>query len=806
MKKVFTLVVLALFGFFAVSCNTETESDISSLKNSISTIEQQVGSINTSITALESFKSAVDAKVSAFEEDNTSSKAEVASLKEQSEKLSKEIESLKTYVDELKGTKSWAEASFATLQQMEDLETSVAAIKASLPTDNNISEAVKNLETSIKSWVGVELLDYSTTAAMEARVAEAKQAAKDADDELKKDLKAEVKAVSDDLATVKSEFNDKVKALIEEAVAAGGVVNDEIAKQVKAAQNALNTKISALDTRVTSLESRMGIVEGKVSVIESQIISINASIATLKSFSTAIDRRVTSLEADNTKSKEDIANLKTKLDQIDQEIEDLRNEFDNNVSDVIDAALEEGGSINDEIASQVKTAVDSLEAKLTTINEKLTDLDNRVKALEDGFAELLGRIQSVVVVPTYTDGSVDVPGEVKFDIQPVEAAKALVALEGVKDSLKFQAVSVATKGDGSNFNDFVVESVKMDDLGDFVVVSVALPSDSSWLDTFKDGTLNLQARLLVEANSGSGNYVSKTSKYFPVNYVAPSALVELTDISVFANRVKYSVIPAQSASTMYWISDVTAKADYTTDEALVKQYVDEIADWAEQDDITFEEEMATYYASTGTQEGLEELNLTQLTDYVLSVFFLDKDGNLIGEVAHKEFKTTEFTFTVPSTSGTYTYTGVFRQNFSSESDLPVTFDAATGELTISNWIGGHGSLTATFDASGNGKITKMETPFSYGSYGKVKVCEYVDYANGGALSYINEEENRIYFHIVYYVDAGYLTYGWEYFDFDNSLAASPAAAMSCKKPEINLSKNTLRKISERTERQNILIK
>ena len=572
MKKVFTLVVLALFGFFAVSCNEETGSDISSLKNSISTIEQQLGSINTSITALESLKSAVDATVSAFEEDNSSSKAEIASLKEQSEKLSKEVESLKTYVDELKGTKSWAEASFATLQQMEDLETSVAAIKASLPMDYaKISEAFSALETSLKSWVGEELLDYSTTAAMNARVAEAEQAAKDADDDLKEELAGEVKAVSDELATLNDEFNSKVKALINEAVAAGGVVNDEIAKQVKAAQDELNTKISALDTRVTSLESRIGIAEGKISVVEGKIPAINASIATLEIFRTYIDEKVDSLEAENSTDKAAIADLKSQSKQLGQEIEDLKKEFDNKVNKLIDAALEEGGSINDEIAAQVKTAVDSIEPKITTINGKLTDLESKVKALEDTFAEILGRIQSIVVVPTYTDGSVDIPGEVKFEIRPVEAAKALVAIEGVKDSIKFQAVSVATKGGGSNFNDFVVESVKMDDLGELVLVSVALPSYAGWPDTFKAGYLDFQARLKVEANSGSGNYVCKASEYFPVNPPIPVTAITLdkTEVTLHVeDTATLSVVSVEPENardqTITWSSDNTAVATVDT--------------------------------------------------------------------------------------------------------------------------------------------------------------------------------------------------------------------------------------------------
>ena len=279
--------------------------------------------------------------------------------------------------------------------------------------------------------------------------------------------------------------------------------------------------------------------------------------------------------------------------------------------------------------------------------------------------------------------------------------------------------------------------------------------------------------------------------------IIPEAEIEAVSIS--ANKVSYNVTPSESANSMYWIADVYAKG-VTTGEDLVKGYVAEIADWAEKDGLTFEEEMATYYAYTGAQEELGAYNLDQLTDCVIYVFFLDKDGNLLGEVAEKEFTTTEFAFPEGITTGTYTYTGVFKPTFGTEAGLPVTFDAATGTVTISNWCSGNCILKATFDESGNGKITELKTPFSYGSYGSIYLTEYYDYNSGsGDLSYIDEVEKCIRFHTVYCVSAGYLTYGWEYFDLDNSVAPSSAAS-SCKMtPALNadkapVSKSTMRKL------------
>ena len=388
-------------GLLAVSCNPESSDE---LKSKVSTIDQQVSSIRSSITALESFKTTISDKVSALESDKTASKDDIAALKNQTAWLSANIEDLKSYVDNLNaGTRNWAEATFATLQKMEAIEARLATIEAFLPTvDTKISEAIAALETSIKSWVGVQLADYSKTADMEARVAKAEAAAKTADGTLKQELETEIQTVSSELATLKSEFDSKVKALISAAVAKGGVINDEIAAQVKAAQDALDTNIEDLDSRLSVLESRVAAAEGKIT------------------------------------------------------------------------------------------------------------------ALEEKVADILAGIQSIVAVPDCIDGTVYVPGNVKFEVRPVSAAAALLALDGAKNYFSFQAVKVATKSAESNFKTFTVNSVAMDDAGEFVVADVTTP-DESWKSSFQDGSLNLSARLEIEANQNKGNYVCKTSSYFPIS-------------------------------------------------------------------------------------------------------------------------------------------------------------------------------------------------------------------------------------------------------------------------------------------------
>ena len=300
------------------------------------------------------------------------------------------------------------------------------------------------------SWVNEQLQSYALTADVEQTIADALQAAKDADATLKEELEKDIKDVSDDLKTAKDAFDDQIRTAIKDACADGGVIDTVIADQFSAALTTFQNSIDALAPRVEALETK-------------------------------------------------------------------------------------------------------------------------IAAAQKSLAEILTRIQSIAVV---ADSSVEVPGDVTFEILPVSAAKALVALEGAKDSLKFQAVEVETKGGESNFNDFVIDSLKMDNAGEFVLVSVSPNPDASWKADFKAGTLNLSARLLVEAYSGSGNYVCKTSEYFPVNYVAPvitttgtakakldgTSEVDVTWVQLWENGPKWATINVGATITDY-ASLATATAD-----------------------------------------------------------------------------------------------------------------------------------------------------------------------------------------------------------------------------------------------------
>ena len=167
-----------------------------------------------------------------------------------------------------------------------------------------------------------------------------------------------------------------------------------------------------------------------------------------------------------------------------------KTEFDATVKTAIEDACKAGGVINKAIADQVSAAQTALQTSIDDLSAKVKALETKIAALETSFAAVLTRIQSIAVVPEYSDGSVDFSGDIRFEILPVSAAKALLDLPGVKDSL--------------SFNSLQITDVKMDDAGEFVVVSVTLP----------EGVTATSDRLKIEAYTGSETYVCKTSDYF----------------------------------------------------------------------------------------------------------------------------------------------------------------------------------------------------------------------------------------------------------------------------------------------------
>ena len=136
-------------------------------------------------------------------------------------------------------------------------------------------------------------------------------------------------------------------------------------------------------------------------------------------------------------------------------------------------------NIRAEYKATVKSAIETSEGKLTkalndaiaTVNGKITSLTGRVDALETSVATLTGRvddleamIQSVTIVPAYSDGSVEAINgllELNLIVSPSSAAKGLTKekVNILLNSVTTKAASVDTV-DTDKIKSFIVDDTK----------------------------------------------------------------------------------------------------------------------------------------------------------------------------------------------------------------------------------------------------------------------------------------------------------------------------------------------------------
>jgi len=87
------------------------------------------------------------------------------------------------------------------------------------------------------------------------------------------------------------------------------------------------------------------------------------------------------------------------------------------------------GKFDVQLATEIATAKNALQAQIDTINSEITNIKNRLSTAEASIDDLINQIQSVVVIPQYDDGSVDYQKDtydtISFEIMPASAVQAL---------------------------------------------------------------------------------------------------------------------------------------------------------------------------------------------------------------------------------------------------------------------------------------------------------------------------------------------------------------------------------------------
>lgn len=313
------LIIVSCFTLLFASCAqqsdiTNLQGQIDELKSGrIASIESQISSITASISTLQEADREIKGYITALQ--NTASELQksintangnvddlqkslalvntaIETLQAKDIALEKRIDDLKEYVDtQLKNTRDWVSATFATLEQYNGIVSEIGGLRGSISSINSAMEqmesrlsgkiestkaelesaytkAIGTLETSLKNWVNDQLKGYWTIAETEAKLAALKGSLEREDESIREDIDK----LSASLDSAKTELTEGYRAAIKKAIEDNnGVIDVKISSIIEE----VNNSISSLEERVADLETRMLSVEKSIEQLFSKIQSIN---------------------------------------------------------------------------------------------------------------------------------------------------------------------------------------------------------------------------------------------------------------------------------------------------------------------------------------------------------------------------------------------------------------------------------------------------------------------------------------------------------------------------------------------------
>jgi len=381
------------------------------------------------------------------------------------------------------------------------------------------------------------------------------------------DLEGVDKALNDLIAKLQKEMEEQGKDLDELA----GKINELIS-----ASQALNTRIDELksycdqqdnavknwaEVTFATLEQHSAVLT-EISTIKNSLSALNQAISDLDSSLTGkiadAESSIKSWVNEQLTGYYTIAQTEAKLKALEDgyaagdealstEIETLRQNLDQAKADlttayqaaITSAISEYDGVISEKIAADIKTAADALQAQIDTLSGRLDAVESRLSALEASLAKLIGMVQSVVVVPDYSDGAVKMTNSeenpIRFEVYPLAAAEKLA--EAGTGALSLDCVETETKA--GVFTNIPISAVVFD--GEIFTIT----ADGSGLpEALTSGESSANARLRI-----SDGTVTRSSEYFPLAFssAAPggdeaSAPLEAPAKAKYSKKIYMNVI------------------------------------------------------------------------------------------------------------------------------------------------------------------------------------------------------------------------------------------------------------------------
>lgn len=458
------------------------KSDNANKEELIRAIEQAEKEV---LVTLETMKSEMNVKLSDIG-------GAISDLKKKDADLEGKISDLKSYAGkELKGTEDWVKATFATLEQYNDIVEQIAGIDieiAGLKTSMTDLEVrlTKNFTESLNKTVSdLESVVADEVAGLNDRIS------KEVADLTNAFTEALLKARNETEAAWEKNLKDSVNDL---KSSLESWVNDKI----KAYWTIEETK-AALETQKKALEGQLLVQK---TALEEMIKANSKDIEDLKAALAVTNKAI----EDNAK---EIEGLKSDLDEVKSEVKEA---YERAIRDAI-------ASLRNELSADITAAINDADSKVqgeidrmsSEIRKMEKSVSNKITQAQNAVNKVLYRIQSLVYVPytedgvavvtRYGSGSIVKFVTLEFEVRP---SSALYYLK--KDNIKITAHYPNNEQKDlyiNNDNDFKV-------YGGYIVIKVNATYIS---DSFVRGEMAAFARVHIENVTMGWNL---SSEYIPL--------------------------------------------------------------------------------------------------------------------------------------------------------------------------------------------------------------------------------------------------------------------------------------------------
>lgn len=458
------------------------KSDNANKEELIRAIEQAEKEV---LVTLETMKSEMNVKLSDIG-------GAISDLKKKDADLEGKISDLKSYAGkELKGTEDWAKATFATLEQYNDIVEQIAGIDIE----------IAGLKTSMTDLE--ERLTKNFTESLNKTVSDLESAVAD-------EVAGLNDRISKEVADLTNAFTEALlKARNETEAAWEKNLKDSVDDLKSSLESWVNDKIKAywtIEETKAALETQKKALEGQLLVqktaLEEMIKANSKDIEDLKAALAVTNKAI----EDNAK---EIEGLKSDLDEVKAEVKEA---YERAIRDAIASLRNElsadiTAAIND-ADSKVQGEIDRMSSEIRKMEKSVSD---KITQAQNAVNKVLYRIQSLVYVPytedgvavvtRYGSGSIVKFVTLEFEVRP---SSALYYLK--KDNIKITAHYPNNEQKDlyiNNDNDFKV-------YGGYIVIKVNATYIS---DSFVRGEMAAFARVHIENVTMGWNL---SSEYIPL--------------------------------------------------------------------------------------------------------------------------------------------------------------------------------------------------------------------------------------------------------------------------------------------------